>query len=81
MFTSTWRIVPPLKRAGAAYSLETASAESRPMLPVPAASGQPSRRTVRCGDRPEDEAHDPNRYHPWGVAVGDDGVWAVLRAQ
>ena len=20
------------------------------------------------------------RYHPWGVAVGDDGVWAVLRA-
>ena len=19
------------------------------------------------------------RYHPWGVAVGDDGVWAVLR--
>jgi len=20
------------------------------------------------------------QYHPWGVAVGDDGVWAVLRA-
>ena len=20
------------------------------------------------------------RYHPWGVAVGEDGVWAVLRA-
>lgn len=29
-----------------------------------------TRRTTRIG----------LRYHPWGVAVGDDGVWAVVRA-
>jgi hypothetical protein len=29
-----------------------------------------TRRTTRIG----------LRYHPWGIAVGDDGVWAVVRA-
>jgi streptogramin lyase len=23
----------------------------------------------------------PLQYYPWGVAVGDDGIWVALRAQ